>query len=82
MKERLFGYKINTSKPLNQNLDEFLKMTIELANSGENEALSDENQAISILNSLLDSYKEVKTAIKYGRTSINLDEVLSALRSK
>ena len=67
---------------MNQNLDEFLKMTIELANSGENEALSDENQAISILNSLLDSYKEVKTAIKYGRTSINLDEVLSALRSK
>ncbi|PON87218.1 hypothetical protein TorRG33x02_169950, partial [Trema orientale] len=82
LKERLFGYKINTSKSLEQNLDEFLRMTIELANSGENEALSNENQAIIILNSLPDSFKEVKSAIKYGRTSITLEEVLSALRSK
>ena len=32
-------------------------MTIELANSGENEALSDENQVIIILNSLPDVFK-------------------------
>lgn len=57
-------------------------MTIELTNSGENEALSDENQAIIILNSLPSTYKEVKTAIKYGRTSITLEEVISALKSK
>ena len=82
LKERLFGYRMNTAKSLDQNLDEFLKMTLELANSGENEALSDENKAIIILNSLPDSFKEVKTAIKYGRTSITLDEVLLALRSK
>ena len=55
---------------------------MELANSGENEELSDENKAIIILNSLLDSFKEVKTAIKYGRTSITLEEVISALKSK
>ncbi|PON91480.1 Zinc finger, CCHC-type [Trema orientale] len=57
-------------------------MTIELANSGDNEALSNENQAIIIQNSLPDSFKEVKSAIKYGRTSITLEEVLLALRSK
>ena len=82
LKERLFGYKMGTAKSLEENLDDFLKMTIELANSGEGEAMSDENQAIIILNSLPDAYKEVKTAIKYGRTEITLEEVVSALRSK
>ena len=57
-------------------------MTIELANSGESEALSDENKAIILLNSLPESFKEGKSAIKYGRTSITLEEVVSALRSK
>ena len=73
---------MSQSKTLNQNLDEFLRMHIEFANSGENEALSDENQAIIILNSLPETYREVKTAIKYGRTSITLEEVISALKSK
>ena len=82
LKERLFGYRMSTSKSLEENLDEFLKMTIELANSGDKEALSDENQAIIILNSLPEAYKEVKTAIKYGRTEITCEEVVSALRSK
>ena len=45
-------------------------MNIELANSSENESLSDENQAIILLNSLLDSYKEVKTEIKYGELQL------------
>uniref|UniRef100_A0A803PZY6 CCHC-type domain-containing protein n=1 Tax=Cannabis sativa TaxID=3483 RepID=A0A803PZY6_CANSA len=73
---------MSQSKTLEQNLDEFLRFHIELANSGENEALSDENQAIIILNSLLESYRKVKTTIKYGRTEITLEEVISALISK
>ena len=68
LKERIFGFKMSHSKTLEKNLDEFLRLHIELANSGENEALSDENQAIIILNSLPESYREVKNAIKYGRT--------------
>lgn len=80
LKERLFGYKMNTTKSLEQNLDEFFRITIELANLGEGEALNDENQAIILLNSMPNSYKEVKSTIKYERTSITLEEVLSALR--
>ena len=34
-----------------------------------------------MLNSLFESFKEVKAAIKFGRKSITLDEVISALRS-
>ncbi|KAK0588992.1 hypothetical protein LWI29_008208 [Acer saccharum] len=82
LKERLFGFKMNPSKGLGQNLDEFKKMTIELANAGEKEKLSDENEAIILLNSLPESFKDVKAAIKYGRSSLSLEECLSTLKSK
>ncbi|KAK2646260.1 hypothetical protein Ddye_021455 [Dipteronia dyeriana] len=70
------------SKNLGQNLDEFKKMTIELANVEENEKLSDEKEAIILLNYLPESFKDVKVAIKYGRTFISLEECVSALKSK
>ncbi|OAE23382.1 hypothetical protein AXG93_1660s1410 [Marchantia polymorpha subsp. ruderalis] len=68
LKERLFGFKMDQAKSLEANLDEFLKMTIELANSGDKEKLSDENKAIIILNSLPQAYREVKSAINGART--------------
>ncbi|KAK0590137.1 hypothetical protein LWI29_023132 [Acer saccharum] len=82
LKERHFGFKMNPSKGLGQNLDEFKKMTIELANAGEKKKkLSDENETIILLNSLLESFKDVKAAIKYGRTSLSLEECIFALKS-
>ncbi|TXG65881.1 hypothetical protein EZV62_007156 [Acer yangbiense] len=57
-------------------------MTIELANVGEKEKLSDKNKEIILLNSLPDSFKDVKAAIKYGRSSLSLEECISALKSK
>lgn len=44
--------------------------------------MSDENKVIILLNSLPESYHEIKAAIKYGRDSLTLDVVLSALRSR
>ncbi|TXG53987.1 hypothetical protein EZV62_019243 [Acer yangbiense] len=82
LKERLFSFKMDPSKGLGQNLDEFKKMTIELANASENEKLSDENEAIILLNSLPESFKDVKAAIKYDRSSLSLEECISALKSK
>ena len=73
---------MNTARTVDQNLDDFLRMNIELGNSGENVALSDETQAIILLNALPESFKEVKYAIKYGRTSITLEEVISTLKSR
>ncbi|TXG56889.1 hypothetical protein EZV62_018202 [Acer yangbiense] len=73
---------MDPSKNLGQNLDEFKKITIELANAGEKEKLSDENEAIILINSLPESFKNVKAAIKYGRSSLSLEEFVSALKSK
>ena len=39
LKERIFGYKMSHSKTLDQNLDEFLRMHIELANLEEDDRL-------------------------------------------
>ena len=71
---------MDPGKNLEQNLDEFKKIAITLASIDE-EKIGDESQAIILFISLPDSYKEVKATIKFGRKSITLDEVISALRS-
>ncbi|KAK0588339.1 hypothetical protein LWI29_038366 [Acer saccharum] len=82
LKERLFSFKMDASNGLGKNLDEFKKMTIELANVGDNEKMSDENEAIILLKSLPESFKDMKAAIKYGKTSLSLEKCISALKSK
>ena len=67
LKEQLFGFKMDPSKSLEENLDEFKKTIISLANIYEK--ISDENQAIIILNSLPGTFKDLKAVIKYGRES-------------
>ncbi|TXG57932.1 hypothetical protein EZV62_015761 [Acer yangbiense] len=58
-------------------------MTIELANVGDNEMLSNENKAIILFNSLPESFKDVKVGInKYGRSSLTFEECILALKSK
>lgn len=46
-------------------MDDLTKIFLDLSNTGEK--LGDENQVIILLNSLLESYKEVKTAIKINK---------------
>ena len=80
LKEQLFGLKMDPSKSLEENLDDFKVITIGLANIDEN--ISQENQAIILLNSLPKSHKCLQTIIKYGRESLSLHDVLGALRSR
>jgi len=80
LKEQLFGFKMDPSKTLEENLDDFKVITIGLTNIDEK--ISDENQAILLLNSLLESYKDMKIVIKYGRESLSLENALVALRSR
>ena len=80
LKEQIFGFKMDPLKNLEENLDEFKKIYVSLANIDKK--ISDENQAIIILNSLPDSYKDLKSAIKYGRETLSLDDALEALRSR
>ncbi|KAA0038009.1 Retrovirus-related Pol polyprotein from transposon TNT 1-94 [Cucumis melo var. makuwa] len=80
IKEKFFGYKMDQSKSLEENLNEFQKIVVDLNNIGEK--MSDENQAIILLNSLPETYREVKAAIKYGRDSLTMSIVFDALKTR
>lgn len=71
---------MNPSKDLKDNLDDYNKLLLDLANC--NEKSNDDNVAFVLFNSLLDVYKEVKIALKNGRTLINYEEIITTLRSK
>ena len=64
-----------------QILDEFNKLTLNLANCEEDQFFY-EHFAVILLNSLPESYKDVKNAIKYGRDEFSYDIVVSSLRSR
>ena len=51
LKEQLFGFKMDPSKNIEENLDDVKKITVSLANIDEK--ISEQNQAIMLLNSLL-----------------------------
>lgn len=60
------------------NLDQFKMITTQLANIDKQVNLED--QAITLLNSLPESYSELKIAIKYGRENLLLGFVVNSLR--
>ncbi|TYK05711.1 Retrovirus-related Pol polyprotein from transposon TNT 1-94 [Cucumis melo var. makuwa] len=80
LKKKFFGYKMEKSKGLEENLDEFQKIIVGLNNIGEK--MSDENQVVILLNSLPETYREVKAAIKYGQDSLTMNIVLDALKTR
>lgn len=69
---------MDPSKSLDENVDDLNKIVKELQNVGEK--ISDENLALISLNSLPKSFKDVKSAIMYGRDDLTLSAVKSALK--
>lgn len=73
LKGMLFGFKIQEDKPIEDYLDEFNRIVIDLANIGVD--TPDEDQVILILNALPPSYANFVDAMKYGRSSITTEDV-------
>ena len=65
---------------LNENFNEFNKLVIELENIGEK--INDEDHAVILLNSFPLTYNQLPDTIKYGRDTLSLDYLESAIRSK
>ena len=78
--ERLYGFRMNSTLSLDENIDKFNEIIVGLANI--NHKVDEESQAIILLRSLPIAYQEVKAAIKYGRDVISLADVHGALKSK
>ena len=63
LKGNLFNYKMDTNKSIDDNLDEFTKMTQIL--KGTDQALGDSSEAMILLNALPDEYSVVKNSLQY-----------------
>ncbi|KAL0437479.1 UNVERIFIED_CONTAM: hypothetical protein Sradi_0455800 [Sesamum radiatum] len=78
--EKFFKYKLDLSKNIEDNIDEFTKLIQDIKLTGDKSI--DEYSPIVLLNAIPDSYSDVKSAIKYGRDSVNLETVINGLKSK
>uniref|UniRef100_A0A803Q997 Reverse transcriptase Ty1/copia-type domain-containing protein n=1 Tax=Cannabis sativa TaxID=3483 RepID=A0A803Q997_CANSA len=80
LKGKFYGFKMNATVTLDQNLDELNKIVLALTNMGG--TIKEEDQAVIMLNALPDQFKEMRTVIMYSRDTLTLDDVMSTLRSR
>ena len=80
LREHLYGFKIEESKPIDDALDEFNKLVLDLESLDIK--VEDEDKAIILLNSLPKSLKHFKETLKYGKDDITFDDVQNALNAK
>ncbi|KAL2232792.1 UNVERIFIED_CONTAM: Retrovirus-related Pol polyprotein from transposon TNT 1-94 [Sesamum indicum] len=78
--EKFFRYKLDLSRNIDENLDDFTKLIQDIKFAGDK--YIDEYSPIVLLNAIPESYSDVKAAIKYGRDSINIETVVSRFKSK
>ena len=79
-REKFFTYKMDPSKTLTYNIDEFKKIVSNFKSLEDK--LSDENEAYVLLNSLPEAYKDVKNALKYDRDSVKTKTIIWTLRTR
>ena len=80
IKRKMFSLKMIEEASLNEHIDEFNKVCDELETIDE--GLSDESKALLLISSLPKSYEHFVNALLYGRQTLSLEEVKSALGTK
>lgn len=80
LKQRLYGYKMTESMTMEENVNDFFKLISDLENVKV--TVPDEDQAIVLLMSLPKQFDQLKETLKYGKTTLALDEITGAIRSK
>ncbi|KAH9679832.1 hypothetical protein KPL71_026291 [Citrus sinensis] len=80
IKRKMFSLKMIEGASLNEHIDEFNKVCDEPETI--NEGLSDESKALLLISSLPKSYEHFVDALLYGRQTLSLEEVKSALGTK
>ncbi|KAL0307917.1 UNVERIFIED_CONTAM: Retrovirus-related Pol polyprotein from transposon TNT 1-94 [Sesamum calycinum] len=78
--EKFFRYKLDMSKNIDENIDEFTKLIQDIKLTGDKNI--DDYSPIVLLNAISETYGDVKAAIKYGRDNVQLETVISGLKNK
>ncbi|KAL0427258.1 UNVERIFIED_CONTAM: hypothetical protein Slati_2900600 [Sesamum latifolium] len=78
--EKIFRYKLDLSKNIEEKIDEFTKLVQDIKLTGDKNI--DDYTPIVLLNAIPETYSDVKAAIKYGRDNVSLDTVINGLKSK
>ena len=80
MKRKLYTFSMKDGVAMKDHVDEFNKLIIDLENV--NIILEDEDMALIILSSLIESYEHFVDTPLYGRQTLSLKDVKDALESK
>ena len=80
LKGTLFNYKMDSSKSMDENIDEFTRLALLLR--GTDQALGDSSEAMILLNSLPEEYHVVKNALQYTGVVPKLDLVIFGIKAR
>ena len=80
LRQALYSFKIHEDKSIDEQLDQFNKLILDLENIDV--FIDYEDQALLLLSSLPKSYATFKDTLLCGRESLSMDEVQAALNSK
>ena len=73
---KFYSFKMNDTKSINENVNEFLKIVGELSSLEIN--VVEEVRAILFLNRLSSRYSQLKHTLKYGNKALSLQDVISS----
>lgn len=80
LKGSLFSWKMDSQKSIDENIDEFLKITLLL--KGTDQALDETSMSMIILNSIPESFQVVKDIFQYSTSLPSFDQICSALKTR
>ena len=65
LKQKLFGFKMHEGKSIDENIDEYIKLVLDLESLGVK--IEDEDQAMILLNSLPKVFDQLRDNLKYSK---------------
>lgn len=80
LKKRLYMFKMTSGKSLEDHIDEFNKIVLDLENIEVE--IDEEDRVIIFLSSLPHIYEHFVDTLMYGRDSLSMEEVVAAMNSK
>lgn len=80
LKQKLYGYAMNSTQSIERNVDELLKIITDLENLDV--LISEEDQAVMLLMVLPRQFDGLKDTLTYSKSSLTLTDVVTTIRSK